>query len=491
MNNRFYSLLSYISYSYFILPVVFFLIGFVKLWIALPLVLGIFFFLVTADELKSIRKLKINDLQEQIPVILIAGIFAYFWCAFSGIGGFGLQNDDYINNNRTLKDLIERPWPIWYNKTDIDFLKNDVPFCFYIGYYLPASVFGKLTNWPKANLFIFLWSFTQIWIIFIFISGWIKTQIKQPKYYHLIFVCLGFIFFGGLDLILFLIEYPHNMSVPISIPFYLNVVEYDNPYFLIPSFGSDLYWAPHQSIIVWLFMAIFIYKIYNNDSFKLIPLIFATLIIISSWGAVGILVFLTLTLNKYYKTLDYKIIAFSLLIFLVCASYIISNDFKFEYNQYSLLDAHFFKSYVLILFFEVFIYYFFLDFKNFTKTENILAIAIGLIFLLASFFKIGAANDFVQRFTMPSVFILVLFVYKSLFNMATWKKIALVSILIIASTNSFGLIVRSYNYYKIDRNMAVDTFGNYQVKPKFFIEQRLGKPDSFFFKHLAKPNTTK
>ena len=490
MNKTFYNCLTFISYCFFLLPVNIFLLGFLKPLFSIPLSVGILFILLNSTEIKHFRHLRFSDIKDILPIIAISGIFALVWCMFTGIGGYGYQNHDYVNNNRTLKDLVERSWPIWYNSSDIDFLTKNTPFVYYVGYYLPAGAIGKLSNFGKANLFIFIWSFLQIWVILIFILGWIKAEIGKITYFIIIATILLFITFSGLDLVMFIIKYPINWNLPVPFDpvFYFDTVEFDNPYFLIPSISSDIFWAPQQAIIIWLFMAIFIYKLSNDESFEIIPIIYASLMIISSWGAVGVLPFLVVSLFKYYKSLNLYIVGFSLILFAILALYITSNEFKFAFGRWSLLNnPDFAWHYFFILFFEVFIYIFLLDFSSLNIEQKKWFWLIVILTSTVSFFKVGVANDFVQRVTMPSIFMLFLLVIKTLFgSKAKLRKILLTTVLILALPNAIGLFQRSLKHYKIDRSMEVATFGDYKVKPRFFIEQRLGNPNSFFFKYLSK-----
>jgi TRAP-type uncharacterized transport system fused permease subunit len=235
-------------------------------------------------------------------------------------------------------------------------------------------------------------------------------------------------------------------------------------------------------------MAIYVYKISNRENFDILPLLYASLIIISSWGAVGVLPFLIFSLKLYYKTLKIHIIIISLVVFVILSLYITSNYFKFDYNHWSLFDnKNFAIHYFFILFFEVFIYIFLIDYKILSTENRKWFWIIAFLTIIVSFFQIGKANDFVQRVTMPSIFILFLLVIKTLFqSKSAPKKVFLSIIIILALPNAAGLFQRSIKNYKIDRSMEVATFGDYKVKPKFFIEQRLGNPNSFFFKYLSR-----
>lgn len=491
MNKTFYNTLSYFSYFFFFIPVLAFLLGFVKPILSVPLALLIILILIKSSEVKSLKNLRLTHFKEYNSILIISGILALIWCSFTGIGGYGHQNHDYVNNNRTLKDLVERSWPIWYNSNDIDFISRETPFVYYVGYYLPASIIGKLMNFGKANFFIFIWSFLQIWIILIYILGWLKAELGKISNFIIVTTTLIFITFSGLDLILHFIKYPSidwDLPILFNLSFYLDLVEFDNPYFLIPSISSDIFWAPQQAIIIWLFMAIYVYKISNRESFEIIPLLYASLMIISSWGAVGVLPFLIFSLKQYYKTLKIHIIIISLIVFAILSLYITSNEFKFAYNYWSLFDNKDFAiHYFFLLFFEVFIYVFLIDYKILTTENRKWYWIIAFLTTTVAFFQIGNANDFVQRVTMPSIFILFILVIKTLFKSKSVLRKAFLSItIILALPNAAGLFQRSIKNYKIDRSMGVATFGDYKVKPKYYIEQRLGNPNSFFFKYLSK-----
>ncbi|MBI1816867.1 MAG: hypothetical protein HYR72_17955 [Deltaproteobacteria bacterium] len=106
----------------------------------------------------------------------------------TGAGGFGVQTDDWLKHNAILSDLINQPWPVAYRTS-----AGPIALVYYVAYYLPAALVGKLCGWTAANLVLYGWTvlggvLTVLWLV---------VLSRAP-----VWLCLlGFTFFSGLDAI--------------------------------------------------------------------------------------------------------------------------------------------------------------------------------------------------------------------------------------------------------------------------------------------------
>ena len=94
---------------------------------------------------KSSNPIYVNWIDFSFTLILTVTLIG-----ISGIGGFGFQETyDWRKHNAILSDLINQAWPVIY------FFKGQYyPLVYYIAYYLPSAVIGKLCSWSIANIFL-------------------------------------------------------------------------------------------------------------------------------------------------------------------------------------------------------------------------------------------------------------------------------------------------------------------------------------------------
>jgi hypothetical protein len=83
--------------------------------------------------------------------LLLAGCLLL--AAISGAGGYGYQHGDWVKHEVVLKDLVEYAWPVYY-----DNYGERVGLVYYIAYYLPSALVGKVGGFALANQALFLWT---------------------------------------------------------------------------------------------------------------------------------------------------------------------------------------------------------------------------------------------------------------------------------------------------------------------------------------------
>ena len=115
-----------------------------------------------------------------LAVVVVVGL--------SGPGGFGVQTWDWAKHNAILKDLVEQPWPVAYATG-----RDEVALTYYVAYYLPAALAGKLAGWRAANVALFAW--TAIGCVLAML--WLVVLSGAP-----VWRCLAiFVLFSGLDVV--------------------------------------------------------------------------------------------------------------------------------------------------------------------------------------------------------------------------------------------------------------------------------------------------
>ena len=94
----------YISLVLLLLPVITFFIGYLKLYIGIPITILLLictYNLIKNEDIKVELKYK----KKYIPVVIL--LLLFIWLFFSGIGSFSYQNYDHEVRNAIFHDLID------------------------------------------------------------------------------------------------------------------------------------------------------------------------------------------------------------------------------------------------------------------------------------------------------------------------------------------------------------------------------------------------
>ncbi len=168
-------------------------------------------------------------------LLLLTGL----WVFLSGVGGYAFQNWDHHWRNAVLHDLITYNWPVVYSSPE----KGPITMLvYYVGYWLPAALAGKIFGWQAANFVLFLWTWLGVFLVISHLSLKLKTTALKAA--------LLLIFFSGMDalgVLLFANEYP-TLWPPIQ---HLEIWSGNLQY---SSFTTQLFWVFNQVIPAWLCM---------------------------------------------------------------------------------------------------------------------------------------------------------------------------------------------------------------------------------------------
>lgn len=180
-------------------------------------------------------------IKKWIFVLLIA--IALIWVWQSGIGGFWAQSKDYPWRNAIYRDIVIRDWPVFYDM-------YGAALVYYIGFWLPPALFGKLAllfganeivAFQVASVAIYVWSVLLIVILFALLITLLKADTTKKQ----LLVVLGFIFFSGLDILGSIEPLGANLY---HIEWWANDYQYS-------SFTTCLFWVFNQCIIPWIAFA--------------------------------------------------------------------------------------------------------------------------------------------------------------------------------------------------------------------------------------------
>ncbi len=459
-----------ISYLYLLIPFLIFCLGFLKVVYSIPIAL-VFLWLIIRDWKKKAQENQNIHLSRCTLVYTTLAIM--LWVALSGIGGFAFQNTDFHIRNAIFHDLINYDWPVIYH-TGLD-PNTAYSLVYYIGYWLPTALIGKLYGWQIANICLYLWTIIGILLVFLLLS----EKIFRPGY--LLFLL---IFFSGMDglgtLLRQLAALPGEIK-PLWPP-YMHL-EWWIPGLQFSSFTTQLFWVFNQAVPAWLCMALLL----TMSDRKSILLIWSLCAFFAPLPALGMLPYLALKMPKeLFNPENLKIRAtlgppnsiFSRLwhdfrslmtvenilgggiVLLITYLYFSANANSAEISL-KRFSAREWMFYVLFVFFEgLFLWSVFKD-KNKTNLNWYLA---GLLILIIPLIKVGGDQDFCMRASIPTLFMLMVWSAEMLASPKSVARTVLILLLCIGAITPI---------YEINR--AVYRTARYYLKPPSLANKLIGQ----------------
>lgn len=143
MNKKFFSnIFPIIAYIYLLVPFLIFAAGWMKIYIAVPVILIALFCLFKMCKNPGFSaELQWNKSTVK-KMLIVAGI-VFFWVGISGVGGFSYQSDDHTWRNAIFETLVYEKWPV-VTVEDIGGIPTKRGFSYYMGFWLPAAIIGKV-----------------------------------------------------------------------------------------------------------------------------------------------------------------------------------------------------------------------------------------------------------------------------------------------------------------------------------------------------------
>src|SRR6266545_7483244 len=228
-----------ISYLYLLLPFILFCMGWLRLAIALPVVGLMLGVLWKLWNIESPESLDFGVSYTIFPAIILTGL----WVFLSGVGGYAFQNWDHHWRNAVFRDLITNDWPVVYSLPEHGPIKMLV---YYVGYWLPAAIAGKLFGWKFANLILFLWTWLGVLLMVLQLSIKLKASLLKTM-----FLLVAFSGMDALGVILFAKEYPTLWPPVQHLEIWAGNLQYS-------SFTTQLFWVFNQSVPAWLCILTFV-----------------------------------------------------------------------------------------------------------------------------------------------------------------------------------------------------------------------------------------
>ena len=235
-----------LALSYLYLPFLIFDLGWIRpIWSVPIAVVSLVGFVLVYRKLPAlwIPSWSWRMVAKALSCALLLGL----WVWSSGIGGYVWGNIDHLARNTLFKLLVEKPWPLYSMGTPG--LPPDAELSiltYYIGFFLPSAVIGKLTSLSIGFLTLWCWAFFGVCLAYYLLCAKLEKLLVWPV--------LIFVFFSGADAIGVIIRGLHHPGV---IPFWSATANFEqwSAYNYVCQ-TTQLYWLYNQSIPAWIATAL-------------------------------------------------------------------------------------------------------------------------------------------------------------------------------------------------------------------------------------------
>jgi len=454
-----------ITYLYLTIPFIIFSMGWLRLPIAIPVVAVIFWVLYQLFKQNPINRSSSKQPLSHFPFyfVLITGI----WVFLSGVGGYAFQNWDHHWRNAVLRDLITYSWPVVYSSPESGPITMLV---YYVGYWLPAALAGRLLGWGFANFILFLWTWLGVLLTILHLNLKLKASLLKAA--------LLLIFFSGMDALgslFFASGYP-TLWPPIQhLEIWAGNLQYS-------AFSTQLFWVFNQAVPAWLCIAL----ILESDNlpsniqeqapgFKIAQKIFvwSLCFFFAPLASIGLFPYLLL---EWIKGTDIKAplknVRFDLLLasaVIVLISYLFfSSNIAAQERGFQALAL---KDILVFFLLEGGILWLLLAPRLWRDPRWAIT---GFLLFIMPFIQLGNGNDFVMRASIAPLFYLMLWSGKLILQKESMRfyRITIIAVLTMGALTPI---------YEINRSV-------YRTFQYYFLldESQRAKPNLVPAKHLEK-----
>lgn len=476
----------YIAYIYLLLPFIIFAAGWLKIWVAVIILLLLAFsiFKLIQHAPSLWRPEFTRDNIEKL--IFIFGIIC-LWVYLSGIGKAVFQNSDHTARNAIFDILVKNDWPVMNSGANGS---GATGLIYYIGFWLPSAVIGKLFGIQAGYHMQMIWAVLGIMLFYYFLC----TRTKKLEVWPLAVL----IFFSGLDYIGYYLL-GTDMSTITST---MHLEWWNDPYQL-SSMTTQLFWVFNQCIPVWLATALLL----NTKDNKAVIILLAVTMLTSTLPFIGLIPIVAYMIlkRKYEKKQRWRkefvkdlftfenvvgggiigIISFVYLSGNFSGGLISTSGNAAKQNGYdgSLI------LWILTIVLEVGVYLL-LVYKKERNNGLFYVIAAELCFF--PLIRVGTSSDFCMRAVIPAQVVLLIFVIDLLRDACIRKQKVMIYVLVITlgigSITPIHEITRTFSetiQRKRDRVQVEAGTDDYSVimKPGNFAGLTA---ENIFFKYLAK-----
>ncbi len=448
-------LLDRLAVAYLVLPLTLFLVGWLQLWAALPLLACVLY----GARLLLAPRARGPDAHPVSRLHLTAAIVG--GCAWTYLGGtahFVFANADWFVRDAVLHDLVASPWPVGYGALDGFASLLRAP----LAYYLPAALVGKLGGLMAAHYALAAWTAAGVSLFLMLVLSLVPSRTGPAL------VILGVvILFSGLDFVGNLI----NTGPRFLLYWHLEKhLEWWAGTYQYSSMTTQLFWVPNHALGGWLAIGLLCRERSGVALEATLPLVVVAATLWSPLTALGLLPFViwrgvaALYRERSLALLHPLIWGPALLVGIVVAAYLtldtgaipkgITLDGAHEevisgllrQTQFFLLEAGFIGMAVWSL-----------------RRSGQVALALAILAVLP-LIHFGPYNDLVMRASIPSLTVLAIAAGLALLaggdDPEAWKKKAILSgVLLLGALTPVSELARALRLPVWPVNTAASVVG--------------------------------
>jgi hypothetical protein len=375
-----------LAVAYVTVPLVIFLIGWLKWWIAAPLVLCVGYSLapmlraLPSDAPRSITPLK----------LWVAMAVGCAWAIFGGADHLLFANTDWHLRDAVLHDLVASPWPVGYGLLEGRESVLRAP----VAFYLPAALWGKWWGISAAHAAMGLWTALGASLFLMQVLSLVPSRTSM-----IFLTVIVIVLFSGFDIIGNIINTGPRFFLTWDIAEHL---EWWAGSYQYSSMTTQLFWVPNHALGAWVVIGLMSRNPRCSVLDAVLPILLVAAALWSPLSAVGLVPFMVW--RAYWELLHPRVWAPAIPVGLAVAAYLVLDpggipkglamgkgdamDTLLELlrqAQFFLLEAGFIG---------------FVVWWIRPSGEVVLAL---LVLALLPFVRLGPANDFVMRASIPSL----------------------------------------------------------------------------------------
>ena len=231
--------------------------------------------------------------RKSLLFILISTVVFCVWIFFSGIGSFSFQNWDFWVRNPIYNDLINKPWPLYYNlEAQPEYVTNLiggewVAFAYYFTFWLTPACICKVMNFTGTAAQIILYMYALCGVIII---NYLLSRLFKKFSWKITAILM---MFSGLDVVAYLIQ---NLRLPAL----TEELEWSLLHYQLSGNTTQLYYVFNQSIPIWIIMLL----ILNIDVPAIMAGIASICFAYSPWATIGLVPLTAIGMLTNRKDLD-------------------------------------------------------------------------------------------------------------------------------------------------------------------------------------------
>lgn len=331
------------------------------------------------------------------PILLGALAIAFVLTLVSGIGHIFWQTDDWMVRDAMLFDLVRNNWPVAYATPSGPGLLR-AP----LGMYLVPAAVGKLGGIGVAQAALFVQN-----TILLGLCVYVLARVQESGRARIVALAL-FVVFSGADCIGWAqrrLAGFEDLDLPHLEPW--------SGQFQYASNVTEVFWTPHHALGGWALVAAYLtWRAGRMRALQIAPL-WAAACFWSPLAAVGALPFLAFAfvcdaLDGKLKAGDFALAAVAGAASLPFAYFLTRDTGAIEKGFIDLTDSQVLRGYVGLLGLEV-APFLALAWEGRDKADRRAGVELGLIaasLVLIPLYRLGYANDFVMRVSIPALTLL-------------------------------------------------------------------------------------